>query len=388
MSIEYRGKDKQGRHKWRFRVNYNGDKFYDNYITEKAPKINDEGKEEPTKDVKDAHKAFEVDVSRKKIVHNPNLKFYDLAQTVVDICIKPLEAATLEKYTLALNNHILKVFGEENVSDINTLMVQNFVNDLSDKLAPGAVITVISVFKSVINKGVDLEIIPQVPYKKIKLPKVPKKDGEILPLEKIKTLLNSMDRMKMSWHKIALEIAVYGGLRKGEILGININDAINFKDNSIKVFRQYAKVKDKSTGKIKNEIKEKLKTDNSYRVVYLPKFVMDNIKDYINTLNPIPISGYLFINPETGDFYSKSSINKAFDTLLTQNKINHITIHGLRHLYATMMIGSGANSATVAKHLGDSIKVVEEVYVHHMEHLLISSLNAFENFTNEIKKAK
>lgn len=388
MSIEYRGKDKTGMHKWRFRVNFEGKKLYDNYLSEKTPKFNDEGKAEPTKDVKDAHKAFEVDVSRKKIIQNPNIKFYDLAQEIIDTCIRGKEAATYEKYINALNNFILEEFGEKKVSEINTLVLQQFINKLNEKLAPGAVITVISVFKSIINKGVDLEIIPQVPYKKVTLPKVPKKDGEILSLEQIKILLNYIEKMKMSWHKVALEIAIYGGLRKGEILGININDAINFKENSIKVFRQYAKVKDESTGKIVHEIKEKLKTDNSYRTVYLPKYIMDNIKDYINTLNPIPISGYLFINPETGDFYSKGSINKAFDNLLKQNKIKHITIHDLRHLYATMMIGSGADSATVAKHLGDSIKVVEEVYVHHMEHLLISSLNAFENFTNEIKKAK
>ncbi|MEG0386177.1 MAG: tyrosine-type recombinase/integrase, partial [Solibacillus sp.] len=51
----------------------------------------------------------------------------------------------------------------------------------------------------------------------------------------------------------------------------------------------------------------------------------------------------------------------------TNNNLKEITPHGFRHTFATILINNGVPVTTIAKMLGNTAKMVMEVYSHSFE---------------------
>lgn len=374
MSIDYKNS------KFRFRVAKNGIVYTQLYTSDRKITDKDIQEKKWPRDVIQAHKDFEVSITRNEIGKKENMLFSTLAQIVLDEHVRPnLRPNTESYYITSYNKHILEHFGGIPLNKIDSIDIQKFINNKSKTMKPSSVRQIYAVLSSTFNKAIDWKYIKENPCRNITLPKIESKNyAELLSAEEISKLMEAIDN-EPEMFKVIFSIALYCGLRQGEILGLTIAD-IDLKNNYIDVNKQY--VSHYKNGKVYHEISS-TKTDNSIRKVYMPTAVCKILEQYINNLKILNINldkQYLFINPKTQAIYDHNAIYRRFKKLAKSIELYNITFHDLRHLQATMMINSGVNIVVVAKRLGDTIETVSDTYLHSIEKVEKESVNQLQDF--------
>lgn len=377
MSIEYRGDSK-----YRFRVRKDGINYSQNYFSDKKLTEKDIQDKNWPKEVQDAHKKLEVDVMRGEIGANENMLFKDLVELFKEEYIVNLRASTQAAYNSIAENHMLKDFGNMKLSKIKPLHIQQALNKKSQFLALSTVNAIYKEINKTLNKAVEWGIIKESPCKNIKITKAKSKNyEELLSNDDIKKLMKAIEEMPIML-KTIFSIALYIGMRQAEILGLHISD-IDFDEKTINIDKQYGKVVDENN-KIVRQISD-TKTENSVRKIYVPQFLLDIIKEYINSLKVIPKNGELFYNVLEKKIYSREWISKKFKFMLLENKIPLIRFHDMRHLYATIALNSGIDIVSVAKTMGDTIETVLKNYTHGINDLQKKATYDFEEYIKKIQ---
>lgn len=221
------------------------------------------------------------------------------------------------------------------------------------------------------------------PYKRTK-PKI-----TILGKEKTKVLLKAASQN--NWY-LEILLALFCGLRKGEIMGLKFSD-FDFEKNTVYISRQLASdpiIKERSGSKIEKYglVERAPKTLNSYRTLRVPEAVMREVKKrrHIVENNKIKCAGryedkgYVCCQ-ENGKPHSMTSLNNALTKLCSRNGLPHVTVHGLRHMYATILIEMEVPIIKISALLGHgSVHTTFEYYCDVMdenENILAFMNNAF-----------
>lgn len=220
------------------------------------------------------------------------------------------------------------------------------------------------------------------PYKREK-PKI-----TMLSKEKIKVLLKAASQN--SWY-LEILLGLFCGLRKGEILGLKFSD-FDFEKNTVYISRQIASnpVIEKGGSKIDGYglVERDPKTPNSFRVLRVPEVVMREIKKRkllaeANKVNyPMDYQDRNYVScQQNGRLHSMSSMNQALTKLCSQNALPKVTVHGLRHMYATILIEMGVPLVKISALLGhSSVHTTFEYYcdvIDENENILAFMNNAF-----------
>lgn len=180
-----------------------------------------------------------------------------------------------------------------------------------------------------------------------------------------------------SWY-LEILMGLFVGLRKGEIFGLKISD-FDMENGTVCIQRQITADPVVSRGESaisEYRVTEKApKTQNSFRTLRVPAAVMDEVmkrKRLIDlrkeTLGEAYIDyGYLSCR-ENGLPHSLASFNSALTKLCSRNGLPHITVHGLRHMYATILIEQGVPLVKVSALLGHaSVHTTFEYYCEVMD---------------------
>jgi integrase len=169
-------------------------------------------------------------------------------------------------------------------------------------------------------------------------------------------------------------MAIGGGLRQGELLGLQWPD-INFEQGTVAVLR--------TLGTVKNQfIVKEPKSKRSRRTLKLPAFALSALQSHrAAMLTEGNIAGPVFCT-KTGQFVSKSNLtrqvfkpilrsaNAAALKLATQRGtepalLPEIRFHDLRHTHATTLLARGYSIKAVSQRLGHaSIEITLKHYAH------------------------
>lgn len=91
---------------------------------------------------------------------------------------------------------------------------------------------------------------------------------------------------------------------------------------------------------------------------------------------------FILIN-RIGHRVSANYINDAMKKLYAKSKVNlkEITPHGLRHTHATILLTSEERIplAVIAKRLGNTPQMINEVYGHVIEDIEVESVQSFDS---------
>ena len=205
---------------------------------------------------------------------------------------------------------------------------------------------------------------------------VPKKsetnDKKVKPftLEEQKEFLKAIEGHR---HEVLFLVALYTGLREGEILALTWND-IDFIKNTITVSKTVSIVVD-----ITKESRSKgyisigtPKTVKGNRVVPLPDFLVKRLKQYklFKKEESLKIgiqfkeSNNLFTT-RNGTMLSAVNLQRMFKEILLKAGIENRKFHDLRHTYATRLFELGESAKTVQELLGhSSISMTLDIYTH------------------------
>jgi integrase/recombinase XerD len=184
-------------------------------------------------------------------------------------------------------------------------------------------------FREIVQCSLDVDKLER-PRREYKLPNV-------LSKEEVASILMSRTNVK---HKTMLSLIYACGLRRGELLNLKPTD-IDSK-RGLLIIKQAKGRKDRITP-ISNKVIEMLR---EYYKMYKPKV-------------------WLFEGQNLGEQYSEKSLQNVLKQALEKVKIKKpVTLHWLRHSYATHLLEAGTDIRYIQELLGHKSSKTTEIYTH------------------------
>lgn len=276
-----------------------------------------------------------------------------------------LTASTLNnfKYTIKAFDEIVDI----ELRKIKTQDIQRCVNALYNAGKKQATIeTRLAYIQILFNSAVkEYNIILRSPGDSVKL-----KTNKEIPTRRALTdqeaedLLEALKKEKNIRYYIIALILLTSGMRIGECLGLT-EDVLDFKNNSIKINKQFKFVSSTEYGL------GELKSKNSNRVIPIPESTMNVIKLYID-MYPRAKDGRIF------DFGEKRSFQTVMNKRIKTLGFN-VCLHELRHTYATKLVASGLDFKTAAYILGHTVEQTMNTYSHVTDDMKEIAANKINN---------
>ncbi len=218
---------------------------------------------------------------------------------------------------------------EITLKDVNNF-IENYIiaNNLSVSYQNQLINALKTFYVKIYNKKLNISLIER-PAKTRYLPNV-------LSAQEIKKIINSIDNLK---HRAIISLIYSAGLRRSELINLKIKD--------IDSCRKVIKISD-SKG-------------NKDRYVSLSDKILKMLRDYYKMYRPV----YWLFEGAGGNKYSTSSVRNIFEKAKRKAGIKKkITLHGLRHSYATHLHERGIDIRAIQELLGHNSIKTTEIYTH------------------------
>jgi site-specific recombinase XerD len=171
----------------------------------------------------------------------------------------------------------------------------------------------------------------------IERPRREKRLPDVLSKEEVKLIIESLNNIK---HRAMLSMIYACGLRRSELLNLKLTD-IDSK-RGVVVIRQSKGKKD--------------------RIVPIGEKLLSLLRTYYKT-NRTKI--YLFEGQIPGETYSERSLQLVLKSAVERVNIKKpVTLHWLRHSYATHLLESGTDLRYIQELLGHNSSRTTEIYTH------------------------
>lgn len=266
--------------------------------------------------------------------------------------------STVRNMRFAFNK--FKDLDDMEITEIKSLHIQDCVDDMvKEGLKSDSIKTYLSMVKSLFNYAIHPnKIIKDNPCEHIKIPTDKRSDKmKALTKSELNTLLS---RIKRRDYYIASLIAGTCGLRLGEIMGLTWDD-VDFKEMILTVNKQWKRLGSNNWGY--GPVKQK----NSNRIVPIPPHTKRELEKYKTN--------------SVTDMHNRIIVARSVTTLSTTLIRNYnragfdITVHDLRHTYATLLIANGIDFKTAAKLLGHDVEMTMRTYSHVTDDMLDNAKN-------------
>lgn len=246
---------------------------------------------------------------------------------------------TIKTYSDALEV-FFRFFQNKKLESLTIEDIIQFNNDyiLRKKLSASyqnQVINAVKLFyRNRFNKTMEVDFI-QRPRREKRLP-------NILSKEEVKSILEAPTNLK---HRAMLSLIYACGLRRSELLNLTLTDILS--NRNLLFIRQSKGKKD--------------------RVVPISNKLIEMLRDYYKAFKP---KTWLFEGQFPSTKYSEKSLENVLKQSLTKTKISKkVSLHWLRHSYATHLLENGTDLRYIQELLGHSSSRTTEIYTH------VSTLN-------------
>ncbi len=247
---------------------------------------------------------------------------------------KRYSESTIGTYTDAIKT-FLRYYSAKAITEITNDDIILFNNHyiLANKLSASYQNQVVNAIKlffyTIENKKISAELIHR--------PKRQKLLPNVLSKEEVKVILNAHNNIK---HKVMLSLIYSCGLRSGELLRLK-PEHVDSKRN-ILIIKQSKGRKD--------------------RIAPLSAKIIEMLREYFTACKP---KVYLFEGQKKGEPYDARSLQLVLKQSLEKTKITKpVSLHWLRHSYATHLLENGTDLRYIQEILGHSSSKTTEIYTH------------------------
>lgn len=199
-------------------------------------------------------------------------------------------------------------------------------------------------YRNRFNKTMEVDFI-QRPRREKRLPNV-------LSKLEVKSILESPINLK---HRAMLSLIYACGLRRSELLNLTLKDVLS--DRHLLFIRQSKGKKD--------------------RMLPISDKLISMLREYYRAYKP---KTWLFEGQNPGEQYSERSIQLVLNQALNKARINKpVTLHWLRHSYATHLLENGTDLRYIQELLGHSSSKTTEIYTHVSTHSIQKIKSPFDD---------
>ncbi|OUN37844.1 site-specific integrase [Massilimicrobiota sp. An80] len=293
------------------------------------------------------------------MIRKKKYKFNNILDEWLKIQKYHVKESTYATYYSHINNHIKPYFQSYYLKDINQDMIQVFVveklnngrikdlSGLSIKTVKELVNVIKLCLKYCMEKGYidNLNLNIKYPYRIKKM--------NILDQNEYRILVDYLKNNPNHFH-IGILFILCTGVRIGEICALKNND-IDLVNKEIHIDKTLQRIADIENKKTKIIISS-TKTKKSARVIPIP----DVLIPYLI----IDVSDNYFLT-QSSKYYEPRRFRYKFKSLLKTLDISDVTVHSLRHYFATQCIELGFDYNCLSEILGHaSPSTTMNLYVH------------------------
>ncbi len=256
---------------------------------------------------------------------------------------------TIKSYEIDLKQYAMYLkLKKINFKNINKDTARDYLKYLDNlNLTNKSISRKLSSLRGFYNFLVDILVTDTNIYESISNPKVEKKLPEFLNYEEINNLLESVNTSTALGirNRLLLELIYATGIRLSECANLKLSN-INKYENSLKIFGKGQK--------------ERIVYYGEYAEKYLNLYLSESRDKLLNGKN----SEYLFINHFGNQLHAEGIENVLKEQVKKISLKHKISIHTLRHTFATHLLNNGADIKTVQELLGHSSLATTEIYTH------------------------
>lgn len=316
-----------------------------------------------------------------------------------------LKTSTKRSYATHIQRHIIPALGKIRLSELTPSMIQKFYTallkngrvfpegrtfpeDISKGLSPKTVKNVHTVLHKALKQATrpPKSLIKYNPADAVELPRAAHVEMRALTKEEVSALLISL---KDDWHYPIFYVALFCGLRRGELLGLRWSD-IDFRKQTITVSYQLQR-------QFCNRGTFILETpkNNKSRTIFPPSSVFDVLREHkilqdalrrrmIEANEPWQDTNAVFCG-EHGGWLEPSSVYRALQKHLARIGVKGVRLHDLRHTFATNAIDLGIDIKTIQETLGHADPgFTLRVYGHSLDEMKRKAAEKMQSLTDEI----
>ena len=322
-----------------------------------------------------------------------SIKFLDFAELWMEQhCKKQLSPKSILENEKLLRRTV-EALGHLHMDKIKPFHIQQFYDNLAEdgmnkktggKLSSSTLIHYHRLLSSMFNRAVLWGFIGNSPLK-VQPPKLEQKEAAHLDTDQAAALLEALDNEPIQY-KTMVEILLYTGVRKGELMGLEWRD-IDFDRGLIQIVRSSQYIP--GTGIITKSPKNK----KSQRVIKISSSLIESLRVYrvwqaeqrLKAGDRWEDCGRLFTTWE-GHPMHPDTLPRWFDKFLKRHELPRINIHGLRHTCASLMIAEHVDLRTVSKRLGHAqLSTTGNIYAHQIQYADEAAADVIELSLNRKK---
>lgn len=303
---------------------------------------------------------------KKLALRSDDISFESLVKVYFDSVEVKVKDSTMETKTHIVYMHILPFFKEYNLNEIDADLIEEWQLEIikSNQFSDTYLYTIQAQLNAILNYAFKKNYISDNIVKRItNMGNSKASEMLIWELEEYNQFMKYAVQYPELYYPILL--MYWSGIRLGEMMALKIS-SIDFVAGTLFVKQTYYR-------KRREDKYTTTKTDNSFRIIKLPQFVLEEMQEYVNSLYGRFPDDKLF-------YRSKGFYEKKFPMVANLAGVKTIRIHDLRHSHASNLIGMGVDIATVADRLGDTIKTVSDTYVHAIEKNKKDVANRLDDF--------
>ncbi|MDF2631589.1 MAG: integrase family protein [Caproiciproducens sp.] len=299
-----------------------------------------------------------------------------------------LKARTIDSYQ-HMEQRVYAEIGHIKMDKIAPIHIQKFARQLikgdakHKPLSPKSAKNYLAFISSVFAYATQMRVVKENPCRAVKIALKSRPEHDCYTLEEAQHFLDLLSKESL-FYRVFFTLAIYGGFRRGELLGLEWKD-INFDKNIISIQRESLYTKEKGI------FTDTTKTKSSQRSLKLPAEVMALVKSYRaeQSMQRLKCGDQwidvdrLFVSWNGSPLYPSAPYNwlDRFCKRTGMRKTKS-AIHGFRHLNATLLITNHADVKTVSAALGHSQpSTTLNIYTHTFQ---VAQAEASEAIANAL----
>ncbi|PEQ09017.1 hypothetical protein CN585_06875 [Bacillus toyonensis] len=342
--------------KWEYRIKYI------DYSTGKKREIT-KGGFKTKKEAQIFASKIEEQIHTNTFVKESSMTMNTLIDKWIQLKSNSYKPTTFSVFSGIMYNRISQKFGYANVKNITQLNIQEWYVSLQNEgLTTKYIRTIHNVLRVLFNDATSWNLISKNIMDDVSPPKIPKNPQNFLTLD---MAINVIEYAKNNTnHGYTIELALFTGMRRGEIHGLQWAD-IDLDKKLITISRQANSISGKGV------VIQTPKTTQSIRLISIPEFLVDSLQEWqlIQKKECLKYgqswSDDFFVTTATIKPNDGKAAGRALTAICRALDYPHVRFHDLRHSHASIMLEVGENLKSISERLGHkSITITMDLYSH------------------------
>lgn len=292
-----------------------------------------------------------------------DLTLADWLESWMDNIVRPTRAeTTVYGYQKIIDNHIVPALGHIPLLKLTPMDIQQYYIQVqqSANLSSNTLRRHHDLLSSALRSAVRQDKLLVSPIDKVEPPRAKQKEASYYRPEELKRLYTLIEGHPL---ELCVKLAGSLGMRREEICGL--------KWDCVDLQRQLLFIREARTAYGATVVQKETKNRSSVRTLFLPDDLIRLLRmeqarqaDWLRQGRLKEPSQFVVLNYQ-GRPYSPNALSVAFTRFVRTNDLPRVTLHGLRHSFATVASFQGVPLFDIGKALGHATPATTgKIYTH------------------------